>query len=279
MGFLDIVERNIHYLSRYPNIGKFFATIFGALEVPLLEFIYLVDNVHPGFFDRSMAFFWKYYGSRIIPLDINLKTVQAVSPTDEIVNIIRRVPSLAIGYCYCRNKHKNCSSPVWTCIHVGTGKQLDELGKKMPLKTATADEVEQLLYETDRLGLVHQLITAPSPDYFYVICNCCPCCCVMLSAAINVGTKDVVLASNFVANQVDANCKSCGKCINRCYFKARTLIKERLNFDPARCTGCGLCVSICDFDAIQLVRRPNDVKYKPLYPLREYRTYDQNSSN
>ncbi len=195
------------------------------------------------------------YGSRVIPLNINLNNISTVSSTEELIGIIRRIPSLAIGYCYCRSKKQACDHDLQTCIHIGSAKSLAELKEKVPLKSATVQEVENLLIESDQNGLVHQLITAPSPDYFYVICNCCPCCCVMLQTAVRIKRPNVAITSNFVSKTSINECTNCGKCVDRCYFGARILELSKLVVNESNCRGCGLCVRTCEFNAISMTRR------------------------
>ena len=245
------------FLLRHPPIGKVVSSVLGLLEVPILDTILFLDrHTRLDYFDASlMGRFTRVYGSRVIPLNISLTAVPTVSPTEEILNIIRRLPVLGIGYCYCRSAHRNCNNELWTCIHVGTGQSLKELSTRMPIESASLEEVEQLLYRSDKAGLVHQLITAPTRDYFYVICNCCPCCCVMLRSAIQHGFSGAVLASNFIAEIDPEKCANCGSCVERCHFKARSISNKRLEYAPEKCAGCGLCVTVCGTGATRMVRR------------------------
>lgn len=247
----------LRYLFRYPRIGKAASSVLGLLEVPILDTIRFLDrHTHLEYFSQSlMGRFTRVYGSRVIPLNVSLTAISTISPTEEILSIIRRLPALAIGYCYCRSAHKNCNNEVWTCIHVGTGQSLKELSQRKPLKSASIEEIEQLLYRSDKAGLVHQLITAPTRDYFYVICNCCPCCCVMLRSAIQHGFSSAVIASNFMAEIDPEKCADCGRCVERCHFNARAIGDKGLEYIPEKCAGCGLCITVCPNHATRMVRR------------------------
>jgi len=259
MALPRIVTMRIRFLLRYPPIGKVFSSLFGLLEVPILDTIRFLDrHTRLNYFEDMMSLVTRVYGSRVIPLNVSLTAVPTVSPTEEILSIIRRVPALAIGYCYCRSAHKNCDNDVWTCIHTGTAQSLAELSTRMPVKSATVNDIEDLVLRADRAGLVHQLITAPSSDYFYVICNCCPCCCVMLRSAIQYGLGNTALASNFTVEHDREKCNDCGRCVPRCHFKARTVLNGAMKHEPERCVGCGLCVSVCENQANKKVRRATD---------------------
>lgn len=66
----------------------------------------------------------------------------------------------------------------------------------------------------------------------------------------------IVAKSAFIAVQTDpTDCIHCGDCVNHCYFEARTIIDNRLNYDPQKCYGCGLCVSRCPQSVVHLKKR------------------------
>ena len=255
----------IYKLSNNPKWGKVFGSVFGFIEVPLLEGVKAIDkHFIPGFYDGFMKYFAVFYGSRVIPLNINIKKTQTISPTEEILEIIQRMPSVALGYCYCRSTERRksetsgCTHDLWTCIHIGTAKKLAELKERTPLKGSNYEEVKAVLLAADKAGLVHQLITAPTSEYFYVICNCCTCCCIMLNDVIRHSSK-VALASNFIAINDKAKCTNCGKCVERCHFKAREMKNKFLHYNPKNCVGCGLCVNTCEYEAITLIKRISNI--------------------
>lgn len=102
----------IQLLVRYPNIGKACANFFGYLEVPFLEFRRLIDKyIRPGFYHQTSPIYGRFYGSRIIPIKTSLEGTYTISPTEEILEIIKRIPVLAIGYCYCRMTYQKCNNP------------------------------------------------------------------------------------------------------------------------------------------------------------------------
>ena len=258
---LDKLHHSILYLSRYPKIGKFIATLFGIFEVFFLDLIHFVDKrIYPGSYGRLMRTYSLFYGSKVVPLNVKIEGVPYVAPTDEVMSIIKRMPALSLGYCYCRVKHENCDNPIWSCIHIGTAKHLDELKNKIPLKPASLEEVEKLIIKANKLGLVHQLLTAPSPEYVYVICNCCPCCCVMLKNAIEYNIEGVAIPSNYIVEHNNEKCTNCLTCVSRCHFKALIKNEQQLHFDSSKCTGCGLCIDYCNYDAIKLVERDLSIK-------------------
>lgn len=256
VAFLTTISKIVRYLSRYPKIGIFFSAVYGLLEVPILDTIYFVDRyIQPGSYQSLMKIFSLFYGSKIIPLNVKVDSIPTIAPTEEIFNLVRRMPAVSIGYCYCRTKNRKCDYPIWSCIHIGKIQHLNDLSKKIPLKSSNLMEIEQLLIKSNELGLVHQLLTAPTPEYVYVICNCCPCCCVMLRNAIDFNIHGAAIPSDFVIQYDVNNCTNCGECEKRCHFTALQFVNKKLVVNISKCVGCGLCLSSCNYNALKLIRR------------------------
>ena len=73
----------ISKLSANPSLGKVFGSFFGFIEVPLLEGIKVIDRYFVrGFYENFMKYFALFYGSRVIPLNINIDTSLIISPTE-----------------------------------------------------------------------------------------------------------------------------------------------------------------------------------------------------
>ncbi len=82
----------ISKLSNNSKWGKVFSSFFGFIEVPLLEGVKIIDKyLVRGFYENFMKFFALFYGSRVIPLNINIDTSLGFSPTEEILEIIQRI--------------------------------------------------------------------------------------------------------------------------------------------------------------------------------------------
>ncbi|MFX0069556.1 MAG: DUF362 domain-containing protein [Candidatus Hermodarchaeota archaeon] len=246
-------------LKRIPTLGKLFSSIFGLFEFPLLEFLRRIDVKYGTY---SMGIVDKYFlrgrwGGKIVPLNININLETKFLPTQEVVEILNRSNVAGIGWCYCRSVQRkynepNCNHPLYTCIHLGFGKSLYEIPhKSYNLKKVSKQEILELLEDCDKRGLIHQLIYFPSPQFYYIICNCCPCCCVVLNKFLKSGSPQII-NSDFIAITDSNKCDGCGECESWCYFGARHISKNRLVFDSTKCFGCGICVSKCPNHAIKL---------------------------
>ena len=250
-------------LDRVPILGKILSFTFGAVEFFILETFRFLDiklNINTiKIVNRYI--FKSRWGGRVIPLNVNLDIETKFLPSQEILSLLSRSKVTGIANCYCREtqrKHSdtpNCDHPIKTCIHIGFGKSLREIPYKSEnLEKVSKREIEKLLEESDRRGLVHQIIYFPNPLFYYVVCNCCPCCCVIMNKFLKSGSPQMI-KSDFIAYTNLAKCNNCGICEEYCNFGARKLITEKLHFFPEYCFGCGLCVSKCPEKAIILRKK------------------------
>ncbi len=247
-------------LDRIPILGKILTSIFGAFEYLILEsFRYLDTKFNISTFKVANRYIFRSrWGGKVIPLNVNFDVETKFLPSQEILALLSRSKVTGISTCYCRDtqrKHSdapNCDHPINTCIHIGFGKSLQEIPYKSEnLVKVSKSEIRQLLEECDERGLVHQLIFFPNPSFYYVICNCCPCCCVVMNKYLKSGSPQMV-KSDFIAYTDLMLCNNCGICKGLCNFGARKLIRNKFTFFPDNCFGCGLCVSKCPENAITL---------------------------
>ncbi|MEX2683161.1 MAG: ATP-binding protein [Candidatus Sigynarchaeota archaeon] len=247
-------------LKRQPAIGKVLATAMGAVEVSMLKVLrFLGKHVSKDFKIRFMRTIFKNrWGGRIVPLGVNISAGTKFLPTQEILEIIGRSHAFGIGKCYCRSTHKLCDNPTDTCILLGprAGRAMADIPYRTSTFTSVSKErVMQVLDDADKRGLVHQTIFFPSPDYFYVICNCCTCCCEVLHDFKRFGTP-AIIKSDFIEKTSLERCEGCGSCVPACPFEARHVIDGvKVLVEPEKCFGCGVCVRRCPRGAISLVKR------------------------
>jgi len=251
-------------LNRVPIIGKILSFIFGAFENLILEaFRFLDTKLNINTIKIVNRYILKSrWGGKVIPLNVNLDAETKFLPSQEILELLSRSKVTGIANCYCREtqrKHSdtpNCDHPIKTCFHIGFGKSLREiLYKSENLVKVSKSEIKQLLEESDRRGLVHQIIYFPNPLFYYIVCNCCPCCCVIMNKFLKSGSPQMI-KSDFIAYTDMNKCNNCGICIQRCNFGARKVIDNKLIFFQDYCFGCGMCVSECPEEAISLKNNP-----------------------
>ena len=251
-------------LNRVPIIGKILSFIFGAFENLMLEaFRFLDTKLNINTIKIVNRYILKSrWGGKVIPLNVNLDAETKFLPSQEILALLSRSKVTGISNCYCREtqrKHSdtpNCDHPIKTCIHIGFGKSLREIPYKSEnLVKVSKSEIKQLLEESDRRGLVHQIIYFPNPLFYYIVCNCCPCCCVIMNKFLKSGSPQMI-KSDFISYTDMNKCNNCGICVQRCNFGARKVIDNKLIFFQDYCFGCGMCVSECPEEAISLKNNP-----------------------
>ncbi len=252
--------------QKLPALGKLLSSIFGFFEFPMLELFRRIDkkfNVY------SMGIFNRYilkgrWGGKVVPLNRNIQIDSRFLPSQEILEILSRSNFVGVGWCYCRSVQRkygdskgDCDHPLYACIHLSFGKSLYEIPyKSEKLKEVSKEEIVQLLEICDERGLVHQLIYFPNPQFYYIICNCCPCCCVILNKFLKTGSPQMV-KSDFIAETDSINCKNCGVCVHWCHFGARKIVDGDFFFNKNKCFGCGVCVLKCPAKAIILKEKSN----------------------
>lgn len=263
------LDRWYRYIKRNKRLGAALSVLFGALELAIVEAVRLAARLVPSAEPRFMRLLDGKWGSKIIPLNVPVGDVTTgILPSQQILEIARRVPIRSLNWCYCYRKHGQETGEShpdrYTCLAMGWGQNLDAinaLAAKDPAKkvspTMTVEDVERKLREWNEQGYVHQAIFFPSPDYFYIICACHPDFCLTLANQKKWGFPSVVKA-DFVISKDDAACTSCGRCAGRCHFGAMTVdVGEggMVSCIPAACAGCGLCVATCPAEALTLVPR------------------------
>jgi ferredoxin len=156
-----------------------------------------------------------------------------------------------------------CKAPVDNCLVFGIPARyvVDEgIGRYI-----TVDETMEILKEAEKYGLVH--LTQNTVDKQGFICNCCSCCCGILSTAKKYNLWNLFQKTDYIPVFYMETCKHCKKCVNICPFYAISYIsgdKEDKSEDEIIvrediCIGCGLCASNCPSDSIKL-KKIRDVK-------------------
>ncbi|MFW9972177.1 MAG: hypothetical protein ACFFDF_18465, partial [Candidatus Odinarchaeota archaeon] len=193
-------------LERIPALGKLLSSLIGVFELYILELLRRIDR---RFKIYSMGIINKYllrgrWGGKVVPMARNIDFDAKFIPSQEILEIVKRSNVVGISWCYCRMVQRkynepNCENPIYSCIHLSFGKSLYEIPfKSHNLRKVSKKKIEELLEECDKRGLIHQLIYFPNPQFYYIICNCCPCCCVVLNRFLKYGSPQMI-KSDFIA--------------------------------------------------------------------------------
>jgi NAD-dependent dihydropyrimidine dehydrogenase PreA subunit len=207
-----------------------------------------------------------------------------ILPNEEVMNLaLRSSIRTTIGYCFCRlhareHGHKcELGAPLNTCMTLALPDAVDDIAQREPRPDLVAKEKEiyQLFKRCDEIGLVHNVVFIPSPNYTYVICNCCPDCCEVLSnfrqskhrrdQYRNICDRLESLIAHYTKKEKSNSLspEETQKLLRfrsqlRYYAKAANLPLSPLavrsvfiseTIDPEECINCGKCVSRCYFDS------------------------------
>jgi len=208
----------------------------------------------------------KPQGFQVIPVERDLPSGQEAMPYKQVSRIIENSQSFMVFDCICK-KEKGilghpCKHPTEVCMAFAP---LPNVFDNSPLGRAISKaEALKILTDCEEAGLVH--ITDNVQTGHFYLCNCCGCCCGVLSGINRMGLDAGLVVNSHYYAVIDPDlCTACGVCADeRCQVSA---IEERDSFYEViqqKCIGCGLCVSTCPGEAITLVQKqPQDFEAPP----------------
>lgn len=205
--------------------------------------------------------------SRIISInkDIECRDLDQVLPYKHAIDIILKNPqNILANECPCRALKKDSCKPSDVCLVIGEPfVDLRKLVHPFGSRRISPDEALKILKEEDERGHVHTVYFKTTMlNRFFVICNCCKCCCKGRKFMADYDMQ-MVLPSGYRAVTGD-NCVGCGECEKYCPFDAIEVIsfsdngkeKKKYQVIPEKCFGCGICESKCKKENITLILDP-----------------------
>ncbi len=197
------------------------------------------------------------------PVEIEKQQVLTYQDIEEIVKEAgKEENNIAVLPCTCRTMSMmlktapECERTVENCLVFGVPARYtveEGIGRYI-----TAEETLDILKQAEKEGCVH--ITQNTADRQGFICNCCTCCCGILSTAVKYNYWDIFQKSDYIPVFDQEKCINCKKCVKICPFFAliykagekedksedEILVREEI------CVGCGVCAANCPKDAINL---------------------------
>jgi len=190
--------------------------------------------------------------ARVVPVGRAIDNKITIHPYEEVATLIEKAEYIALARCACRVSVGACNAPREVCLFFdGPARFLVE---RRYAREISREEAHHVLNEAEEAGLVHT--SSNSAERASFICNCCPCCCIILTCHTRLHLAHGFATSGFQP-QIDNNtCTGCGICADeRCPMGAIAIENALAVVDIERCIGCGLCVSACPANAMTLVRR------------------------
>jgi len=173
--------------------------------------------------------------------------------------LIEKETTVAVGLCHCRHvaQHRGRECSVFSmesCLSFGAIAEYlvrHRLARSIDKKGALT-----MIRESHQQGMVHLCDNVQNEPNF--LCNCCSCCCEVLSCYKNFDFLGNTFSSNFEASVTESRCLRCQLCVAACPVDAIKLPEANssaVQVDKSICLGCGLCVSACKDDALAMVPR------------------------
>ncbi len=218
---------------------------------------YMDEGFHGAITRGAVAFL------RTVPVHRTLEVLHNVAAYEDASEILRKAGKVVVTDCICRKQKrlvgKGCDAPLEACFMFGSmGQYYVDRGMGREVST---DEAIRILKEAQEAGLVTQPATAQNPGG---MCNCCGCCCGVLSSLKRHSKPAEMVFSNYFAKVNDDLCTGCETCLDRCHMDAIEITETgtaEINLD--RCIGCGLCVATCPEEALELAPKPEDQRRTP----------------
>ncbi|MHA1730263.1 MAG: ATP-binding protein [Promethearchaeota archaeon] len=212
---------------------------------------------------------------KLIEIDETLDVEQEVLSYELVKQMIDNNDTFAVLDCQCRLIAELNGNPCKIapkelgCFLVGISAKIF-LGKGLARELSKEEAIE-FIKKTEKAGLIHNCISDKSRESSAFICNCCSCCCGVLSPAKKMGILGVD-RSNFLPRFDMEICKKCELCLQKCPNEAiyhkwpdqSDNSDEKMIVREDKCMGCGVCAANCPNDAIKMVKVRNEIPKKKL---------------
>lgn len=268
---LDVEQKGVQTYTLPPPMAGFFEfslmrTRHDIDQKLLAELYYQYLNVEEDFIKELFLGSETRLG-RVFVQEPVLSNEQAIHVLDyeRASHFIQTTPQLAVSMCYCRHKMEHlgraCDAPQDICLTFGnTALSLAKHGYARLIDAQEGMELLHRAYERDLVQCGENVRKNVS-----FICNCCSCCCEVLTAVRKFGALQPIHTTNYLASVTDG-CAGCGRCADKCPALAIELspvvpgeYRQRAEVKTDICLGCGICVRHCPHNSIVLERREQRV--------------------
>lgn len=259
------LRKIVTYLyARWPEfiLGFFIRWIFPIVDETTSQ--WMRDHYHGKVLTQELA-------EAIITINqpVPLQDLEQIIPYATARDIVLNVPLDIVAYeCTCRHSRPVHCEPTQVCMIIGQP-FADFALQHNPEKSRrlnTAEALDLLRAEHERGHIHAAYFKEDHLNRFYVICNCCKCCCGGIEAMVKYNNP-IIAPSGYLAHPDEGLCIACGVCLDACAFGALSLdITAVVAWE--KCLGCGVCTAFCPQEAITLVRDerkgiPMDVRLLP----------------
>jgi len=268
---IDIESDGERYFSLSPVVIGFFefTLMRTGEELPMKELAGLFETYMDcnDRFARSAFEGQTQIGRALVREETLPANYSEVLDWERASSIIKSAPVISLALCQCRHKAKHlgkaCDAPERACLAFNFAAEY--LIRHGFAQQITNREAMRVLGECKEAGLA-QICDNVQRNVTY-ICNCCGCCCEMLTAIKTFNLPGGVVTSNWIMQVNDEKCTGCGRCAAVCPLQAIEMVdagqgREKFRrpvLEQSACLGCGVCHTACKSGAIIMKSRPKRV--------------------
>ena len=278
-----------HLIEMWQRGQIFGADIGGIMVFKMVPWAFGIYEFQLPHLDREMAGmceeYMKVWGDQffrikpqlmqVVPIEKEIQSMQTALSYEQVSNIIENSQSFAVFDCICKKeKHlldNGCDKPLEICTGYAP---IPGVFDKSPIYRAISkEEAYAVLNKAEEAGLVHLTWNVES-GHFY-ICNCCGCCCHVLTSINDLGINaSDVINSHYYAKIDSDGCIVCNTCVDeRCQVGAIEEGDDANHIISEKCIGCGLCISTCPTESIKLIRKdPEEIIAPPKDEMEWFET-------
>ncbi|MDA8124153.1 MAG: 4Fe-4S binding protein [Deltaproteobacteria bacterium] len=214
-----------------------------------------------------------------LPVEGEIPEQETALPYEKLSTLIEQSQSFLLNDCVCKKEqallNHPCDRPLQVCLTIAP---LPGIFDNSPQgKVISRTEAYELLKMTEEAGLVH--LTSNVRNGAFYICNCCKCCCGVLSAINKLGIPAAQAVNSHYFARIDPEkCSGCGLCVDeRCQVAAIEAEGDTYRIVEERCIGCGLCATTCPSQAVGLIHKDRSAVATP--PLTEEAWFAERGRN
>ncbi len=261
---LDMSHKGTFYYLLLPGLIGFFEFTFmkQRADLPVAELARLMGEYL--YEDPQNGQASEFFGSKT-PLTRSLAYEETIPVNSQVTSyegareIIRQSGGGAVGLCYCRHKKEHidesCAkkAPVeGICISLGSAAKF--MARRGFAQERTVEELLAVIDTAREHNLTHITDNIRHKPSF--ICNCCSCCCELLTG-VQAGYHQGVGKTGYLVVVDAETCTGCSLCVKACNVAALKITQtdkpRQLAIANEICLGCGACISSCPQDALSML--------------------------
>jgi ferredoxin len=267
-------------LTDMSEAGQLFALQLGEMKFyKMMPWVFGIYEFQLNRINRELAqlceeyspFFKRQFYSKtpqlmqVLPIEKEIAVQQEALPYERVSALIDGSEAFLVNECICKKEkgllRKPCKKPIHVCLAMAP---IPGIFDNLPYgRVITKHEAYELLKASEDAGLVH--LTANIQNGQIYICNCCGCCCGVLTSINDLGIPASHVVNSHYYAEIDLEmCSSCGICSDeRCQVGAIEETKNEFRIIKEKCIGCGLCISKCPQEAIRFVHKEEANRMPP----------------